>query len=132
MFDPSAMLSGVTAPPVDPADIRAVREIQLELRTQHKDSQVAIGLSSLETVCSRGADAGAVWYRSALLEMALQHPEFDRCRRGDEVDETLLEMIAKFPFRAIHVESDGSHQLNLREFYEELCKASEGGSTQAR
>jgi hypothetical protein len=56
-------------PPVDPADLRRVWEMQRELQARTPGQQIGISVDFYERACSPGANVGAVWFRIAMLEM---------------------------------------------------------------
>jgi hypothetical protein len=82
----------------------------------------AIGFGLLARVCGPGADAGAVWWRCSLLMMGLQNGEFSQFKHRDDIDDALIGLFARFPFRAVKIQRDGTFQMNADEFQEELKK----------
>jgi hypothetical protein len=67
--------AGDLVPPVDPADLKQLWTYAQELRAKYPNGGVATGIEIFKHMCSPGADARAVWYRSTmlgLLEMMLE------------------------------------------------------------
>jgi hypothetical protein len=60
-------------PPVDPADLRRVWEMQHELRREDQvgspGEHVAIGVEMYKRSSSPGANVGAVWYRLSMVHV---------------------------------------------------------------
>ena len=70
-------------PPVDPADLKSVWAMQEELKRKFEklvpnrapDQYCSVGIDYVKRACSPGANAGAVWFRLAKLEMLKMRSE---------------------------------------------------------
>jgi hypothetical protein len=60
---------GEPVPTVDAKDMRAVWKLGQRTAARHPGIQGAIGMELIERVCSPGANAKAVWWRGARLQM---------------------------------------------------------------
>jgi len=58
---------GEPVPEVDPEDLRAIWQETRDLQAKHAGQNVAVGFDFLEAICKPGANAQAVWYRSAMI-----------------------------------------------------------------
>jgi hypothetical protein len=56
-------------PPVDPADLRSVWEMQREVQARTAAQHTAISAEIYKGACSPGANVGAVWFRASLIGM---------------------------------------------------------------
>ena len=54
-------------PPVDPADLRSVWQMQREFQARVPGEQIGIGGEFYKRTCSPGANVRAVWFRTAML-----------------------------------------------------------------
>lgn len=56
-------------PPVDPADLRSVWEMQREVQARTAGQHTTISAEIYKRACSPGANVGAVWFRASLIGM---------------------------------------------------------------
>ncbi len=123
MFKLEQLTSGTVVPAVKAEDVKQVWALRREVSKKHAGKKdIAIGVNLMTHACSPGADVEAVSFRASILEMALQEGELVPFQHGEEIDESVVQLFATFPFRAINVQPDGSFQLNGKEFEEELQK----------
>jgi len=54
-------------PPVDPADLRSVWQMQREFQARVPGERIGIGGEFYKRACSPGANVRAVWFRTAML-----------------------------------------------------------------
>ena len=126
MFLPNDFVTAGGEPPVAAADLAAVVKLMNDLAkreppqtTQH----ASVGADYFQTICRPGADVGAVWFRAALLNIALEHePEFARFKTEGELAEPLLTLWSSFPFKPVDIQPDGTYHLNTSELQQELRK----------
>jgi len=123
MFLPSDFATAGGVPPVAPADLAAVVKLMKDLAKRDGPEcrqHAAVGAAFYQTVCSPEADVGAVWFRAALLTVALEHePEFARFKEA-ELSEPLLTLWSTFPFKPADIQPDGTFHLNTAELQQEL------------
>jgi hypothetical protein len=92
---------GAATPPVNPIDIRHLLELHEKLNARHRDAATegcgAIGASLMASVCSPGADMGAVWLRASLLGIMLKQGVLAEWQRGTELDDAVYRVAATIP-----------------------------------
>jgi len=54
-------------PPVDPADLRNVWQMQREVQARPPGEHIGSAIELYKDACSPGANVGAVWFRASLL-----------------------------------------------------------------
>jgi hypothetical protein len=82
----SAMVSGApgeAVPQVDPEDVKAVWELSQEVKKDHPDGGVAIGMAIFEHTCKPGAVVKAVIYRANMTDIL--------CSAAPEIMKPLLQ-----------------------------------------
>lgn len=85
-------------PPVDPADLRSVWEMQRELQAHSPGGGgVILDVEMYKSACSPGADVGSVWFRTSLIGML--RPWI----REGAVDDAVFKVAATFPMNGMAV-----------------------------
>jgi hypothetical protein len=68
-FNPLGDIPEGPIPPVDPADLRSLWEMQREVQARTAGQHTAISAEIYKRACSPGANVGAVWFRASLIGM---------------------------------------------------------------
>jgi hypothetical protein len=109
---------GAPIPLVDPIDLRHVQELYEQSYAQRRDlgigGNVAIETSLMASVCSPGADMGAVWIRSALLGLMLRQGVLADWQRGTGLDDAVYRVAAAIPLNGFQLDPSAFIQ-RLRE-----------------
>jgi hypothetical protein len=109
---------GAATPPVNPIDIKHLLELHEKLNARHRDTATegcgAIGASLMASVCSPGADVGAVWLRASLLGIMLKQGVLAEWQRGTELDDAVYRVAATIPLNGAQL-SPSAFVLRLRE-----------------
>ena len=98
---------GAPIPPVDPIDVRRVQELYeqfAQLRDPGMEGNTAIDASLMASVCSPGADMGAVWVRNALLGVMLQQGVLADWQRGTGLDDAVYRVAATIPLNGLQLD----------------------------
>ena len=99
---------GAATPPVNPIDIKHLLELHEKLNARHRDAATegcgAIGASLMASVCSPGADIGAVWLRASLLGIMLKLGVLAEWQRGTELDDTVYRVAATMPLNGLQLD----------------------------
>jgi len=98
---------GAPIPPVDPIDVRRVQELYeqfAQLRDPGMEGNTAIDASLMASVCSPGADMGAVWVRNALLGVMLQQGVLADWQRGTGLDDAVYRVAGTIPLNGLQLD----------------------------
>ena len=90
-------------PPVDPADLRSVWEMQRELQAHSPGGGVILDVEMYKRACSPGADVESVWFRTSLIGILDKLGMLRPWIREGAVDDAVFKVAATFPMNGMAV-----------------------------
>ena len=118
----SAWMAGKPIPPVEPGDLRAVREFIDRVRAEMPETNVtkqpsSIGISAklLAEVCSPGANVMAVYARSILLDVLVGQGLLAPWQHGARLDDAVFNVAATLPIPKLDLFDSDAFLQRLRE-----------------
>jgi hypothetical protein len=102
-------------PSINPADLKAVWKMWLDMAAGRPGQNVGIGQSVYQGICSPGADTRAVYYRGGMLGMFFHLGQ----QKIGELPDAVFEVAATFPMKRMSV---GVPQRGLPFDVEEFAK----------
>lgn len=89
-------------PPVDPADLRSVWQMQRELQARVPGQQIGI-IADYNRACSPGANIDAVWFRVSMIRMLEMLGLLGRWIQDGVLADAVFKVAATFPMEGMTI-----------------------------
>lgn len=99
MLDFESMKSGAPVPSVSTDDVRRVWVFIVGTQHQSSIPNISFDVRLIAQQCSPGANALAVFFRTALLQLLLKEGMLNDWREGDELRDIVFDAVAAFPLQ---------------------------------